>query len=90
MADSKEYSGIAQSALDCLKTDLQSMGIDPPQGDNGTIEYQGVKLSVSYESAEQKLSFKIVSKPMFVPESLVWQLLDGRIEKCMAGSGPSA
>jgi hypothetical protein len=50
MADSKDYTGIAQSTLDCLKTDLRSMGIEPPQGDSGTIEYQGVKLSVSYSA----------------------------------------
>jgi hypothetical protein len=82
MADSKDYTGIAQSTLDCLKTDLRSMGIDPPEGDSGTIEYQGVKLSISYDAGGQKLSIQIVSKPLFVPESLVWQLLDGRIQKC--------
>jgi hypothetical protein len=82
MADSKDYTGIAQSTLDCLKTDLRSMGIEPPQGDSGTIEYQGVKLSVSYSAADQKLVLQIISKPAFVPESLVWQLLDGRIQKC--------
>ena len=85
MADSKEYSGIAQSALECLKTDLQSIGIQPPPGDSGTIEYQGVKLSFSYSTSEQKLSFQIVSKPLVVPASLVWQLLDGRVQNCLGG-----
>ncbi len=82
MADSKDYDGIARPALDCLKNDLRSMGIDPPSGDTGTIEYQGVKLSITYVAGSQKLSIQIVNKPAFVPESLVWQLLDGRIQKC--------
>jgi hypothetical protein len=82
MADSKAYTGIAQSTLDCLNTDLKSMGIDPPSGEGGTIEYQGVKLSVFYSATAQTLSVRIISKPPFVPESLVWQLLDGRIQKC--------
>lgn len=86
MADSKDYTGIAPSTLNCLKTDLQSMGINPPQGDSGTIEYQGVKLSVTYSAADQKLSLQIISKPGFVPASLVWQLLDGRIQKCAESS----
>lgn len=84
MADRKEYTGIAQSALNCLKSDLQSAGISPPEGDSGTIEYQGVKLSVSYSPQDQKLFFQIVSKPPVVPERLVWQLLDSRIKKCMS------
>jgi hypothetical protein len=82
MADSKDYSGVAQSTLDCLNTDLKSLGINPPEGGNGMIEYQGVKLSVSYSAAGQTLSVRIMSKPPFVPETLVWQLLDGRIQKC--------
>ncbi|MGH9447352.1 MAG: hypothetical protein ACRD3O_16700 [Terriglobia bacterium] len=82
MANSKDYSGIARATLDCLKNDLRSMGIDPPNGDAGAIEYQGVKLSISYAEDGQKLSIRIANRPSFVPESLVWQLLDGRIQKC--------
>lgn len=82
MADTKDYTGISASTLECLKTDLRSMGINPPDGDSGTVEYQGVKLSINYDSGHQTLSVHIISKPAFVPESLVWQLLDGRIQKC--------
>lgn len=82
MAEEKEYPGINRSTLDCLKKDLQSMGIAPPEGDSGVIEYQGVKLSITYTEPAAKLSIQILNKPSFVPESLVWQLLDGRIQKC--------
>ena len=83
MADQKEYAGISRGVLECLKKDLQSMGINPPEGDTGDIEYQGVRLSVTYREADQKLVVQMMNKPAFVPESLVWQLLDGRVQKCM-------
>ncbi len=83
MASPKEYVGISRNTLECLKKDLQSMGITPPAGDNGTIEYQGVQLSVTYTEAAEKLSIGILNRPSFVPESLVWQLLDARVQKCV-------
>ena len=84
MADVKEYEGITESGLDNLRKDLQSVGITPPQGNSGTIEYQGVKLAINYDPPSQKLTLNIVEKPIFIPESLIWQMLDGRIQKCMA------
>jgi hypothetical protein len=83
MADSKDYTNVSSAAVDCLKNDLRSMGIDPPEGDTGAIEYQGVKLTIAYAPADKKLSVQIISRPSFVPASLVWQLLDGRIQKCI-------
>lgn len=83
MAGAKDYKGITQKGLGILKKDLESMGITPPEGDSGTIEYQGVKLGVDFAAAAQKLTIRILEKPPFVPESLIWQLLDGRVQKCV-------
>ncbi|HEX5483905.1 MAG TPA: hypothetical protein VFZ08_14885 [Terriglobia bacterium] len=83
MADQKEYADVSRSVLECLKKDLQSMGINPPEGDTGDIEYQGVKLSITYHESDQRLAIQVTNRPSFVPESLVWQLLDGRVQKCM-------
>ncbi len=82
MAETKEYVGIARTTLDCLKQRLQSQGVTPPAGDSGTIEQQGVRLSVAYIEAEQKLQFGIVEKPFFIPEDLVWTLLDSAVRSC--------
>lgn len=82
MPDSKEYGGTSRDTLNCIRKDLRGMGINLPDGDNGTIDYQGVKLSVTYREAEQKLAVKILEKPAFVPEAMLWQLLEARIEKC--------
>ncbi|MDE3181690.1 MAG: hypothetical protein KGM47_18745 [Acidobacteriota bacterium] len=78
----KEYEGVTQKALEALKKELQAMGITPPGGNTGTIEYQGVKLGVDFAAEAQKLTVRVLEKPSFVPESLIWQLLDSRVEKC--------
>jgi hypothetical protein len=83
MPDAKEYSGITANRLQALRNELQSMGITPPGGSSGTITYQGVKLGIDYLAADQKLFIRIAEKPPFIPESLIWQLLDARVEKCM-------
>jgi adenylate kinase family enzyme len=86
MPDNKQYSGTSRDQLNCIRKDLQSMGIHLPEGDSGNIEYQGVKLTVTYTEPEQNLIVKILEKPAFVPEAMVWQLLEARIQKCKSGA----
>lgn len=81
MATEKEYPDVTEAALSELKRELRSMGIDAPEGTSGVIEYQGVKLALDFTPSAQKLAIRIVQKPPFVPENLIWQLLDGRISK---------
>ena len=83
MTDKKEYASITESGLEALKGDLRSMGIVPPDGDSGVIEYQGVRLAIDYEVAKRTLTIRIAEKPGFIPESLIWQLLDARVQKCL-------
>jgi hypothetical protein len=82
MAEIKEYVGITRSKLDCLKQRFQSQGVIPPPGDSGTIEQQGIRVSMTYVEAEQKLLFGIIEKPFFIAEHLVWTLLDRAVESC--------
>jgi hypothetical protein len=82
MAETKEYGGITRSTLDCLKQRFQSQGVAPPEGDSGTIEQQGVRLSVTYVEAEQTLKFGLIEKPFFIPDDLVWTLLDNAVKGC--------
>ena len=85
MPDSKDYQGIARTTLDCLKKDLETMGVRMPSGDSGEIEYQGVKLSFIYSETDQKLTAQIMAKPAFIPAAMVWQLLDNKVQKCAGG-----
>jgi hypothetical protein len=82
MEDIKEYVGITRSMLDCLKERFQSLGVTPPAGDSGTIEQQGVRLSVTYVEVEQRLQFGLIEKPFFIAEHLVWSLLDRAVKGC--------
>ena len=82
MAETKEYLGITRSIIDCLKQRFQSQGVTAPAGDSGTIEQQGVRLSVTYVEAEQKLQFGLIERPFFIAENLVWSLLDRAVKSC--------
>ena len=82
MAETKEYVGITRSKLDCLKQRFQAQGVTPPAGDSGTVEQQGVKVSMTYVEGEQKLQFGLIEKPFFIAESLVWALLDNAVKSC--------
>ena len=68
--------------MDCLRQSLTSKGITPQGDDTATIEYQGVKLSVSYDEANQVLNLNILEKPAYVPESLIWGLIDNSVQQC--------
>lgn len=81
MADGKEYSGVTEAGIQSLRQSLQELGITVPEGDSGVVTYQGVKLGIDYAQADQKLSLKILEKPAFIPESLIWQMLDARVQK---------
>lgn len=81
VAAEKEYADVTEAALGELKQELRSMGINAPEGTSGVIEYQGVKLALDYAPAAQKLAIRIIQKPPFVPENLIWQLLDARLNK---------
>ncbi len=80
MDGSKRFEGITPEILDRLKQGLLQKGIKPFEGDSGTIEAMGVKLSVDYHSAEQALDIRILEKPAFIPESLVWAQVEGPIK----------
>ena len=82
MATSKEYTGIARQRMDCLRQSLTSKGITPQGEDTATVEYQGVKLSLSYDEANQVLKLNILEKPAYVPESLIWGLIDNSVQQC--------
>jgi hypothetical protein len=80
MAECKDYSDVTREQLGRLKQKLQQMGITPPEGDNGTIEAMGVKLTVAYDEGGQKLRVCIVEKPAFIPESMVWGQIEGSLK----------
>jgi len=80
MDDSRRFEGVTPEIIERLKQGLQQKGIRPFEGDSGTIEAMGVKLVVNYHSAEQALEIRILEKPAFIPESLVWAQVEGPLK----------
>jgi hypothetical protein len=84
MADTREFTNVNRTALDCLKQELTKLGVKPPEGDSGTVETQGVKVQVDYTEAQQKLRVTLLEKPFFLTDDLVWSLLNSTLSKCIA------
>ena len=82
MPNSKEYSSITRSRMDCLRQNLAAKGIMVPNADNVNAEYMGVHLSINYDEANQLLKVDIVDKPVFMPESLIWGFIDNAVAQC--------
>jgi hypothetical protein len=80
MDGSRRFEGITPQIVERLKQGLQQKGITPFEGDSGTIEAMGVRLSVEYHAAEQALDIRILEKPAFIPDSLVWSQVEGPLK----------
>ena len=80
MDDCREYTGITREKLDSLKQGMKQNGLTPPEGDSGTIEAMGVKLSVAYQAEQQTLKFCIVEKPAFIPAAMVWGQVEASLK----------
>jgi len=68
--------------MDCLWQNLISKGIAQQSSDSATMEYMGVKLSMNYDEPTQLLKIDILDKPIFIPESLIWQFIDSSVQQC--------
>lgn len=81
MASCKQYGGITREELKSLRRDLEKEGVSVPSGDNVTVTGQhGIELHVMYDEAKQTLKVCITKKPFFIPESMVWGIVDTGVE----------
>jgi len=83
MADNncKEYAGMSREAVNKLREQSQKSGQPLPPGDSYVIEKSGVKLSVEYMEAAQTLKMCILEKPGFIPDSMVWAVVDDQMRR---------
>ena len=80
MKSFKQYRGITRSEFGRVKIDAQKRGIRFPEGDVGEVEYNGIVISFEYSDITMTLSACIEKKPLWIPESLIWQSLDSAIQ----------
>jgi hypothetical protein len=79
--DCKHYGGITRDELNSLRGDLKKEGVSVPPGDDVIVTgLYGVALQVTYDQTKETLKVCIAEKPFFVPESMVWQIVDAAVE----------
>ena len=81
MDNCKEYPGITRAAVDKFREQSEKSGQPLPPGDSYVIEKSGVKLSVTYNEAAQTLTACILEKPGFIPDSMVWAVVDDQMRR---------
>ena len=85
MDNCKEYPGITREAVNKFREQSEKSGQPLPPGDSYVIEKSGVKLSVAYNESAQTLTACILEKPGFIPDSMVWAVVDDQMRRVSAG-----
>ncbi len=81
MPNCKLYGGITRAELDHLRGDLAKEGVTVPAGDDVSVAGPyGVELRVTYDEAKETLRVCITKKPFYVPESMIWDVVDAGVE----------
>jgi|GWRWMinimDraft_5_1066013.scaffolds.fasta_scaffold103439_1 hypothetical protein len=78
MASTRELTDITREKLDVFRGKMKKFGVEVPEGDDVEIKAPiGVKMRAKYDEASQTLSLEILDKPIFIPESQIWSIVDG-------------
>lgn len=76
-------SGIEERRFEAIAAEIrQRLGVELP-GHSGVIEAHGFKVEVHYDRVAKTLTFELLNKPWFVPESLI----DRKIDEWLSASG---
>ena len=77
MPSCKYYGGITREELNHLRADLQKEGVSVPEGDEVRVTGPyAIELQITYDEVKETLKVCITKKPFYIPESMVWQLID--------------
>ena len=83
MDNCKESPGITRESVNKFREQSEKSGQPLPPGDSFVIEKSGVKLSVEYIEATQTLKACILEKPGFIPDSMVWAVVDDQMRRAV-------
>lgn len=76
----KDYTGVTRETLNRWREDAARTGTPLPPGDNFTVSKSGVTISAAYDETTQTATVCIVDKPAFVPESMVWSIIEANLK----------
>jgi hypothetical protein len=77
----RAFDGISRDAFERIKDDLRARGVAVPPGDTCMIEHRGVRGSMRYSEPDRRVEIAILEKPFYVPEGMVWNLLDAAMRR---------
>ena len=77
MAKTKEITGVDRDRLNAFRGKMKKLGVEVPEGDDVEVKAPfGVKMRATYNEDAQILTLEILDKPIFVPESQIWTVVD--------------
>lgn len=72
---------VSRETFEQMKDDLRDLGANVPEGDDCIIEHRGALGRLRYLPSVQRVEIAILKKPLFVPDALVWSLLDRALNR---------
>lgn len=82
MTSTREFTNISRDQLADFRSELKKYGVNVPDGDDVKISAPfGVKMHAVYVEESKALTLSILDKPVFVPESQIWGIVDKTAEK---------
>ena len=80
MANTRELTGITREKLDAFRGKMKKFGVEVPEGDDVEVKAPfWVKMRTTYDDAVEVLTLEILDKPIFVPESQIWSIVEGGV-----------
>ena len=77
MAKTKEITDVDRDRLNAFRGKMKKLGVEVPAGDDVEVKAPfGIKMRATYDEAVQTLTLEILDKPLFVPESQIWNMVD--------------
>lgn len=73
----KLFENVTREKLNEFRGKMKKYGVDVPDGDDVEIKAPlGVRVQATYDEAAQTLTLRIIEKPVYVPESQIWSIVE--------------
>ena len=83
----RSYQGVTREHVNKIRKGIGKFGITMPEGDDVDIDGPlGVKMHLTYDESGKTLSLSVIDKPVFIPESQIWNVIEKTAMKNMNGN----
>ena len=73
----RSYRGVTRAHVNKIRKEIGKFGITMPEGDDVDISGPlGVKMHLNYDEPAETLSLSVIDKPVFIPESQIWNVIE--------------